>query len=292
MTRHAAPELSVVLVSYRCAGHLRQCLAGLHANRADVDLEVLVIDNASGDSTPDVAATAPGVTLVRRPTNDGFAVAANVGLRRARGGAVLVLNPDTVVPRGTLRACLDELWAHPEVGVLTPRVLDATGRLDPRCHRGFPTAWSSFCFLSRLDRLLPGPATGGYLKRYLPESEPADVDAVSGAFMLMPMHALRQVGGFDQQFFMYAEDIDLCVRFRHAGFTVRYWPGAHVVHVGGGSSPDGRRSAAANDAAFRTVSTLIAKHRTGPAGRAFALGAWAGGELLLGISRARHLLRR
>jgi len=281
----STPELSVVIVSYRCARHLSACLRSLDHQSGDVDLEVIVVDNASGDDTV-AAARAHGVhQIIERPANDGFAVAANAGMDRARGAAVLALNPDTVVPTGALRACLDHLWANDDIGVLTPRIIDEAGRLDARCHRSFPTAWSALCFVTGLDRVLPGRASGSYLMRHLPDDQAADVDAVSGAFMLMRRDALHEVGGFDQQFFMYAEDIDLCMRFAHAGWRVVYWPGATVVHAGGGSGTNGRRTAAADAAAFRTMAPLIRKHRPGLRGALLAITALAAGEAMLLASR-------
>ena len=285
MTR---PEVSVVVVSYRCADHLGTCLDAL-AQHHDVAHEVIVVDNASGDGTAEVAGGRPGVTLVERDANGGFARAANEGMARATGRAVLVLNPDAVVPPGTLRACLDALWAEPDVAVLGPRVVDAQGSVDARCHRRFPTAWSALCFMTGLDRVLPWRSAQGYLMRYLPDDQPADVDAVSGAFMLMRVDALHEVGGFDQQFFMYAEDIDLCMRFRAAGWRVGYRPVATVVHVGGGSGMAGQRTPAADAAAFRTMAPLIRKHRPGVRGAALALLAFLAGEAILLASRARRL---
>jgi N-acetylglucosaminyl-diphospho-decaprenol L-rhamnosyltransferase len=280
----STPELSVVIVSYRCAGHLSACLRSLDHQSGDVDLEVIVVDNASGDDTVAAARAHRVHQIIERPANDGFAVAANAGMDRARGAAVLALNPDTVVPTGALRACLDHLWANDDIGVLTPRIVDEAGHLDGRCHRSFPTAWSAFCFVTGLDRLLPGRASGSYLMRHLPDDQAANVDAVSGAFMLMRRDALHEVGGFDQQFFMYAEDIDLCMRFAHAGWRVVYWPFADVIHVGAGSAAGGRRAPKANAAAFRTMSPLVRKHRSGLRGVGLALAARCCGEALLALS--------
>ncbi len=278
----------MVVVSYHCANHLRRCLASIDQQAMDVPLEVIVVDSASGDGTADVAHTHRGTRVIERCTNHGFARAANEGIALATGRAVLVLNPDTVMPPGALRACLDALWADTSVGVLTPRMVDDRGELDPRCHRSFPTAWSAACFITGLDRVLPWRSAQAYLMRYLPDRQEADVDAVSGAFMLMRAEALHQVGGFDQQFFMYAEDIDLCMRFRAAGWTVRYWPGADVLHVGGGSSPHGHRTPQAEEAAFRTMAPLIRKHRPGMSGALFAAAAAIAGEVMLAAGRLRR----
>lgn len=283
----AVLELSIVIVSYRCRDLLRECLDSLALHRDEVAMEVLLFDNASGDDTLEAAAPHPWVTVEALAENIGFGRANNRGFERAGGRAVLALNPDTIVPAGALRACLDELWAHTDVGVLTPRLVDREGNLDRRCKRGFPTPWSSLCYFTGLDRHLTGRRSTHYTAGWLPEDEAGDVDSVTGAFMLMPAHALEEVGRFDEQFFMYAEDIDLCLRFIEHGWRVRYWPGVDVVHVGAGSNEDGRRPAEADSAYFRTMAPFIRKHRPGLRGRLLAGGVWVVGETALAASRLR-----
>ena len=285
------PELSVVIVSYRCGALLDECLTSLEANRADVDMEVEVVDNASGDDTVEVSRRHAWVTTTALDENIGFARANNVAMDRARGRAVLVLNPDTVVPPGALRACLDELWRDPSVGLLTPRLIDREGRIDRRCHRGFPTLWSSFCYFTTLDRVFRGPRSRRYTMGHLPETEAADVEAVSGAFMLMPRDAMVVVGGFDEQFFMYAEDIDLSLRFIEHGYRVRYWPGVDVVHVGAGSNVAGQRPPAANAAYFRTMAPFVRKHRKGLHGLLLGITVWVTGELMLAATEAKRRVK-
>ena len=285
------PELSVVIVSYRCGALLDECLTSLEANRADVDMEVEVVDNASGDDTVEVSRRHAWVTTTALDENLGFARANNVAMDRARGRAVLVLNPDTVVPPGALRACLDELWRDPSVGLLSPRLIDREGRLDRRCHRGFPTLWSSFCYFTTLDRVFRGARSQRYTMGHLPETEAADVEAVSGAFMLMPRDAMVVVGGFDEQFFMYAEDIDLSLRFIEHGYRVRYWPGVDVVHVGAGSNVAGQRPPAANAAYFRTMAPFVRKHRKGLHGLLLGITVWVTGELMLAATEAKRRVK-
>ena len=292
MERLSRPELSVVIVSYRCADLLRDCLHSLDANRADVEMEVIVVDNHSGDATAAAAREFPWVEVEELDENIGFARANNLAMDRSRGRAVLVLNPDTVVPAGALRACLDHLWAHPGIGVLTARLVDLDGRLDRRCHRGFPTLWSSFCYFTTLDRFLRGPRSRWYTMGHVPDDQPLDVESVSGAFMLMPSDAMRRVGGFDEQFFMYAEDIDLSLRFVEAGYRVHYWPQVDVVHVGAGSNVQGQRPPAANAAYFRTMAPFVRKHRPGLRGLLLAATVWVTGELMLAATEVRRRLPR
>jgi GT2 family glycosyltransferase len=283
----AVPELSVVIVSYRCRHLLAECLDSLAAQRDQVDMEVLVYDNASGDDTTAAADAHPWVHLEALEENVGFGRANNMGFARATGRAVLALNPDTVVPRGALRACLDELWSRPDVGVLTPRLVGRDGSLDRRCKRGFPTPFSSLCYFTGLDHRIRHPRATHYTAGWLDEGETGEVTSVSGAFMLMPAEVLREIGGFDEQFFMYAEDIDLCLRAIEHGWKVLYWPGVDVLHVGAGSSQDGRRPDAADSAYFRTMAPFIRKHRPGMRGRALAAGVWVVGEMALAASRLR-----
>ena len=279
------PELSVVIVSYRCRELLADCLASLAAQRDEVDMEVLVLDNHSGDDTLEAAREHPWVDARDIGENVGFGRANNLGFARATGRAVLALNPDTVVPAGALRACLDELWASPGIGVLSPKLVDPEGRLDRRCKRGFPTMWSSFCYFTGLDQHLHDRRSTRYTAGWLPEDQAGDVESVMGAFMLMPREALMQVGGFDEQFFMYAEDIDLCLRFIEAGWRVHYWPEVTVVHVGAGSNVNGHRPPAADAAYFRTMAPFIRKHRPGLRGRVTANLVGLAAEAMYAASR-------
>lgn len=284
MTRSTDTELTVVIVSYRCPDLLRACLASLAANLDSVEMDVEVIDNASGDGTIEVAREFAWVRATPLAQNAGFARANNLGLAHAKGRAILVLNPDTIIPAGGLRRCLDELWADPTVGVLSARLVDPEGRLDRRCKRGFPTLWSSFCYFTGLDRTFRDRSSQRYTMGWLPEHEAGDVESVSGAFMLMRRSALHQVGGFDEQFFMYAEDIDLCLRFVEHGWRVRYWPGVDVIHVGAGSNVDGKRPPMANAAYFRTMAPFIVKHRPGWRGRIVGILVGVVAEALLATS--------
>ena len=281
MSAGTEPELSIIIVSYRCRELLRDCLVSLDVSREDVDMEVEVIDNASNDDTIDAARDLAWVRATVLDDNVGFARANNLGLARARGRAVLVLNPDTLVPRHGLRRCLDELWGRPEVGLMTARLVDPDGRLDRRCKRGFPTLWSSVCYFTGLDQVLRGRRAQRYTVGWLPDTEAGDVESVSGAFMLMRGAALHAVGGFDEQFFMYAEDIDLSLRFLEHGWRVYYWPGVDVIHIGAGSNVDGKRPPMANAAYFRTMAPFIAKHRPGWRGQVLAAFVGVTSELLL-----------
>jgi len=281
-----SPEVSVVIVTYRCARLLDDCLRSLEAQRGEVAIEVLVVDNASGDGTASSAMRDhPWVDVEALDENLGFARANNRAIRRARGRAVLILNPDTVLPAGALRACLDRLWQDDDIGVLSPRLVDPAGRLDRRCKRGFPTLWSSFCYFTGLDRRFTGPRSTRYTMGSLPEDRAGDIESVSGAFMLMPRAVLGEVGMFDERYFMYAEDMDLCLRTIEHGYRVHYWPSVDVIHIGGGSNVAGKRPPEANAAFFRTMAPFYRKHRPGLRGRLMATVIGSAAEVLYLASR-------
>jgi len=286
-----APEVSIVIVSYRCRDLLVECLESLRDQKARQ--QVIVIDNASDDGAVSIVRERfPEVELVASDENLGFGRANNLGFEMSRGRNILALNPDTVVPPGALDACLAELEAHPDIGLLTPKLVDVEGRLDRRSKRGFPTVWASFCYFTGLDQRLPGRRSQEYTMGWIDEDEQGDVVSVSGAFMLMPAQVLRTVGGFDEQFFMYAEDMDLSIRIANAGYRVRYWPQVEIVHVGAGSNVKGHRPPAADAAYFRTMAPFMRKHIPGLRGRLTA--AFVGGiaEAMLAASRVRAEVSR
>lgn len=285
-------ELTVVIVSYRCRDLLADCLESLDAERAQVSMEVLLYDNDSGDGTVELVRDRfDWVTLTALEENIGFGRANNLGFGAARGRAILALNPDTIVPPGALRACLDRLWEDPTIGLLSPRLIDLDGRLDRRCKRGFPTIWSSICYFTGLDRYLRDRWSTRYTLGRLGEHEEGEVESVSGAFMLMPRRVYERVGGFDERFFMYAEDMDLSLRIAEAGFRVLYWPRVDVVHVGAGSNVDGVRPPMADAAYFRTMAPFFRKHRPGAFGCMLSGVVWFLAESMYLLSRLRTRLR-
>ncbi len=280
------PDISIVIVSYKCRELLRACLASVQTQAADLTLETWVVDNASADGTAAMIQTDfPWVTFIDTGSNLGFAKPNNIALSQCTGRSILILNPDTEIPPGGLRKCVDELWRRPDVGLLTPRLETPSGDLDPRCKRGFPTLWSSFCYFTGLDQVLTGPRSTRYRFGTLPEDHVGVVDAVSGAFMLVKPEVLDKVGLFDEQFFMYAEDLDLCVRVSDAGWKVLYWPRVSVIHVGAGSNSGGIRPPVADAAYFRTMAPFIRKHRPGLRGRLLALTVAILSELMYAGSR-------
>jgi GT2 family glycosyltransferase len=232
-------DLSVIVVSYNTRQLLDDCLASLAA--ADIPpsgLEVIVVDNASRDGSPEmVAAKYPDVQLLALTENLGFSAANNRGSAVATGDYLLFLNSDTRVGPRALAEPLDYMRAHPAVGALTVRLVYPNGERDPDNHRGFPTPWNAICHFTGLSRLLPGnPAVDGYFRSYEDFSTVHPVPVIAGSYMMMPRALDGQLGGWDETYFFYGEDIDYCYRIHEAGYAIVYYPLVEVLHYKGASS--------------------------------------------------------
>ena len=228
--------LDVVIVSYRCPELLQACLASLREHPPSCALYVRVVDNASGDGTAElVRSEFPMVELFPNPENRGFAAAANQGIRAGNARFVLTLNPDCELHEGTLDRMLEVADSHPEVGIFGPALIRPSGEPDHAAKRGFPTPLSSLGHFAGLGRRPRAPAA---LRGYAaPDpSRGGPVDAVNGAFMLMRRAMLDEIGAFDERYWMYMEDLDLCYRARQAGWLTWYEPTAVATHMKSGSA--------------------------------------------------------
>jgi N-acetylglucosaminyl-diphospho-decaprenol L-rhamnosyltransferase len=227
--------LDVAIVAYRSCDLLRSCLSSLHEKRPLVPMHVVVVDNDSRDGTVDmVRSDFPEVDLVVAESNLGFAAATNLAIRRGQAPYVLALNPDTEVHTGTLDHLLALMNRRSEIGICGCRLELPDGSLDHAAKRSFPTPLSALGHFTGLGRR---PGTRDRLAAYrAPKVERGPVDAVNGAFMLMRRGALDQVGLFDEGYWMYMEDLDLCYRFAQAGWVTWFEPAVTVTHVKAGTS--------------------------------------------------------
>jgi GT2 family glycosyltransferase len=230
-------DLSVVVVGYQSAPFLDACLDSIDRALSALSYEVVVVDNASSDASADLLAGRARVRLIRNPVNRGFAAAANQGIAATTGRVVMWLNPDSVLLDDGAAALVRTLDERPDVGVIGPRILDPDGRLQ-RSARAFPSYdWAVGHRHSWLTRLLPNnPYSRRYLLADLDMSAAQDVDWVSGACLLHRRALVDAMGGLDERFFMYCEDVDFCLRARQAGLAVRYDPRMQVRHQVAGST--------------------------------------------------------
>ncbi len=231
------PFLSIVIVSFNTRDLLRECLASLDANSRGMSKEVFVIDNVSrDDSAGMVEREFPWVTLIRSKVNLGFAGANNAAFRLATGRYIVLLNPDAFLKVGALQRAAEHMEADPRIGIGGARLIGRDGSWQPSA-RLFPSPLNEFLTLSGLSGRHPSSRFFGRFDRtWANPEEGADADWVPGAFCMVRRDALETVGYFDESFFLYYEEVDLCRRFKKAGYRVRYWPDVVVVHYGGESS--------------------------------------------------------
>jgi N-acetylglucosaminyl-diphospho-decaprenol L-rhamnosyltransferase len=231
----AKPGLDVAIVSYRCRDHLRACLASLRSHPPSRAVGVHVVDNGSRDGTAEmVRSEFPHVRLTAAAENLGFSAATNLAIRSGDAEYVLALNPDTRVTNGALEALLALMDERPEVGICGCRLELEDGSLDHAAKRSFPTPLSALGHFTGIGRR--ADARGRLAAYRAPDVEAGPVDAVNGAFMLIRRAALDEVGLFDEGYWMYMEDLDLCYRFAQAGWVTWYEPSVTATHVKAGSS--------------------------------------------------------
>ncbi len=236
---HTLSPIGVVVVSYNTAPLLRRCLASLQA--CTLPLRIVVVDNGSRDeSVVLVQREFPALTVRERPDNPGYAAACNEGISLLADtcGAILALNPDTEVLPGTIEAMAAFLTAHPRVGVVGPRLLNPDSTLQRAAFR-FPDLITTALDLFPPGEVLPGRLYDSWWHgRYPAElgTEPFPIDYPLGACMLVRSATIAEVGGMDEGYFMYCEEIDWCRRIKQAGWAIWQVPAAQVIHVGGAAT--------------------------------------------------------
>ena len=238
-----APVLSIIVVAWNVRELVLACLASIHADADRPSLEIIVVDNASDDGTAEaVVERYPAVRVLANRENVGFPRANNQALRHARGRYILYLNPDTEVAEGTLAACVRELENNPDVGLVGCRLETPAGAVQYEGGRNLYRFRHLLYELLYLHMLFPNSRVfGHHLIGEWDHRTDRDVEAVSGAFMMVPRELAMQVGGLPEDLFMYHEDLSFCLRVRRAGRRVRYLGGVHTVHHWAQSS---RRSTA------------------------------------------------
>lgn len=234
-------RLSVIIVNYNVKYFLEQALLSVKRAGEHIDMEVVVVDNASHDGSVDmVASKFPWVKLIANSKNTGFSTANNQGIKASTGEYVLLLNPDTVVEEDCFTKCLQFMDSHSNCGALGVKMLDGKGKFLPESKRALPTPQVSFFKIFGFSSLFPRSKTfGRYHLGYLNDNETHEVEVLPGAFMFMRREALNRVGLLDEDFFMYGEDIDLSYRILKGGYKVYYYPDARIIHYKGESTKKG-----------------------------------------------------
>jgi GT2 family glycosyltransferase len=230
--------LSIIIVNYNVKLLLKNCLDAVAKAVENIKAEVIIIDNASTDgSISYLQPMFPQFRYISNTFNEGFSKANNKGLALAKGEFILFLNPDTTVPTDCFEKCIRFFRSHHDAGGLGVRMLNGNGDYLKESKRGFPTPFVSFWKLTGITGMFPrSPVFAKYYLGHLDENGDHEVDILSGAFMMVKHAVLQKTGGFDERFFMYAEDIDLSHRIKKAGFKNYYFAGTTIIHYKGAST--------------------------------------------------------
>lgn len=246
--------LSIIIVNYNSADYCLACLNSIEIS-ADVEIlnvakvscsdnpkyriEVIVVDNNSQDDSIDlITRHHPWVRLIRMKKNAGYSEANNIGAQVASGKYILLLNPDTLLEPTTLGGMIDYLDKNKDIGATTCFLeMKMTGGLDWACHRGFPTPWVSFCYFSKLGKIWPQSRLfGGYHLTWERLDKEHEIDSPVGAFYMLPSKIYWEVGGLDQSYFLYGEDLDLSYKIKSKGYRITFNPEFRAYHYKGLSS--------------------------------------------------------
>lgn len=259
-------QLSVIIVNYNVKYFLEQCLCAVQKAVQGLHAEIVVVDNASTDGSKEYFAQRfSAVQFIWSNENLGFAKANNLAMQKAKGEFVLFLNPDTIVAEDCFTSCISFFQLHTDAGALGVRMIDGSGNFLPESKRAFPSSTASFYKISGLSSLFPKSKTfARYNLGHLSEHETYEVDVLSGAFMMVRKEVLEQTGGFDESFFMYAEDIDLSYRItkaKHAaGFYKNYYfSGTTIIHFKGESTQ--KNSPTYTKRFYKAMLQFVNKHK-------------------------------
>ena len=231
-------QLSIIIVSYNVKYYLEQCLHSILIACKNIEAEIIVIDNNSKDKTAEyIQSKFPAVIFIQESENIGFAKANNIGLSVAKGEFILYLNPDTIVSENAIINCISFLNEHQEAGAVGVKMIDDNGNFLPESKRAFPSTAASFWKLTGMAKLFPHSSIfNKYALGNLNEDEVHEVDVLSGAFFLSRKEILKKLNGFDEDFFMYGEDIDLSYRIQKTGYKNYYLGNNSVIHFKGKST--------------------------------------------------------
>lgn len=226
------PEISIIIVTYNPGETILTCLNDLPKTINGNLIEVIVVDNASQDGTPErVAAKFPHIRLVVNTDNPGYGIGNNRGFGFSSGQFIIILNPDVVVRQNALESMVDYLKRNQDVGIVGPRTFDSNNQPIITARHKY-TVWRLLAKYLALNMLFPRIVYGTYGLLSLKSSNPIDVDWLHGSALVMRRELYSTMGGFDAEFFLFMEDVDICMRSKEAGWRVVYLPTAEVEHVG------------------------------------------------------------
>jgi len=235
-------DLSIIIVSFNTKKITEKCLVELKRNfiKYPLNYEVIVIDNSSVDGTSQLLKKLQtkwsNLRILLNNKNIGYGKANNIGLNMAKGKYILYLNSDAIIKDIDFKDIINLFTTQKDIGALTVKVGLPNGQIDPASHRGFPTLWRSFTYFSKLEKIFYNTPFlnklfGGYHLAHLDLSTIHEIDACTGAFLFARKNILDKIGGFDKDFFMYGEDLELAYQIKIKGYKVLYYPLWKVLHL-------------------------------------------------------------
>jgi GT2 family glycosyltransferase len=226
--------ISTIIVNYNAGALLRNCVDSLL--NCSLEIKVIVVDNASADDSLEALQDLPNVKIIKNSSNLGFAAACNIGMREVTSPFVLFLNPDCFFEPGTLCKLLDAMQLDERVGMVGGLLINADGTEQQGARRAVPTPWRSFVRafgLARFAAICPRLFYDFNLHKEPLPDHPIEVEAISGACMLVRREVVQKVGEWDEGYFLHCEDLDWCMRFRQAGWKILFVPAAEIIHIAG-----------------------------------------------------------
>lgn len=285
-------KLSVIIVNYNVKYFLEVCLHSVFRAAGGFDTEVIVVDNNSqDDSCAMIREKFPQVLLIENKDNKGFSKANNQGVEKATGEYILFLNPDTVMPEDFFRKTVQYMDTHPDAGSLGPRLLDGKGQFAPDSKKSFPTLSVAIFKTTGINKIFSkSPYFNKYYAVHIGEHETAPVEVLSGCCMLVRRKLLGEIGGaFDEDYFMYCEDVDLSYRIQKAGFKNIYFPEATLIHYKGEST---RKATLSYVRIFNeALATFVKKHYSKQQANLFTLFINVGIVLRAVLAAAKQVLK-
>ncbi len=285
-------QLSIIIVNYNVKYFLEQCLHSVARATENLDVEVWVVDNASSDeSVSFLHQQFPWVQVIANGNNPGFAKANNQALAKCSGQYILYLNPDTLLPEDCLVKAMAFLAADPLAGALGIRMIDGSGRFLPESKRSFPSPLTSLSKLSGFSALFPrSKLFGRYALTYLNDTKNWEVDVLAGAFMLVKRELLTSLQGFDEDFFMYGEDIDLSYRIQKSGYKNFYFGASTIIHFKGESTHKGSLNYV--KMFYTAMNIFVKKHYPNSSARYFVFLLQGGIAVRAGISALARIAKK
>ena len=235
-------DLSIIIVSFNTKEITKKCLLNLQKNfqKYPLKYEVIVIDNSSDDGSKEMLIDFnkkwTDLKLIFSDKNEGYGKANNLGTAKAKGRFILYLNSDAIVSDIDFTDIISLFESHNDIGALTVKVLLPNGKIDPASHRGFPTIWHSLSYFFGLEKLfakvpLINKFFGGYHLSYLDLNTVHQIDSGTGAFFFLRKETVDKIGGFDKDFFMYGEDLEMAYQIKKMGMKIYYYPLWEVIHL-------------------------------------------------------------